>query len=147
MKFLRNFTSSFWQENSVDFSDGFSEFSDAQEVESTNGLRHDIAFYGFWSELSARIRWPGHSYEILPGFDRKERQSSVQPMVNPSGRIINCVMKLRSASEIKVINSLNHLLFTEISVVWVTEISVRSSAKADETSLKQKKQALSSIHL
>ena len=35
----------------------------------------------------------------------------------------------------KLVSSAFALLFTEISVVWVTEISVKSSAKADETSL------------
>ena len=36
---------------------------------------------------------------------------------------------------LKLVSPAFALLFTEISVVWVTEISVKSSEKADETSL------------
>ena len=71
--------------------------------------------------------------ENLKNFENlKEKRSKFSLVLNPltSPKLARCFRP----HSYKLESSAFALLFTEISVVWFTEISVKSSAKADDSS-------------
>ena len=82
--------------------------------------------------LKARILWVMHT--LAQFFCKSDFCVKILVMF----KIFNLNFKLLGVSKqgFKLVSSAFALLFTEISVTHTTEISVKSSAKADETSLK-----------